>query len=337
MNKPAISGLMSVYNGEKYIAESIDSILNQTYQNFELVIIDDGSTDSTYDIIKSYNDSRIQLYRLEENVGVGKALNFGLSKIQGYYTAHFDADDIYYPERLQKQKDYLDKHPDITLLSSFVTYFPDNVEVAASLRYRSMKSRSEKRKKLFISWKDIQEKIYWYCCITHSSMMIRSEIIKKFGYSDYRMGEDYKLFYDLNKNGYKIVNMPEVLAKIRVSSGSITATHSDLAFKTLYLIKKEEINKLFNDQERVMLWGAGEFGKNFLEVLNENGLDVEGFIDSDLKKKGLIVKGKTVFTPDILSKNKDIKVLVVSDPGRLTIANYLKEIGFKHKEDFIVC
>ena len=337
MNKPAISGLMSVYNGEKYITETIDSILNQTYQNFDLVIIDDGSTDSTYDIIKSYNDSRIQLYRLEENVGVGKALNFGLSKIQGYYIAHFDADDIYYPERLQKQKDYLDKHPDITLVSSFVTYFPDNGEIATSMRFRSIKSRIEKRKNLFMSWKDIQEKIYWYCCITHSSMMIRSEIIKKFGYPDYRMGEDYKLFYDLNKNGYKIVNMAEVLAKIRISSGSITATHSDLAFKTIYMIKKEEIDKLFNDHERVMLWGAGGFGKNFLEVLNENGLDVEGFIDSDLKKKGLIVKGKSVFMPDILSKNKDIKVLVASDPGILTIANYLKGIGFKHKEDFIVC
>lgn len=337
MNKPAISGLMPVYNGEKYIAEAIDSILSQTYQNFELVIIDDGSTDSTYDIIKSYNDSRIQLYRLEENVGVGKALNFGLSKIQGHYIANFAADDIYYPERLQKQKDYLDNNPDITLVSSFVNYFPDNVEVAASMRFRSIKSRLEKRINCFSNWMDIQEKMYWYCCIAHSTLMIRSEINKKFGYPDYRMGVDYKLFYDLNKNGYKIMNMAEILAKIRVSFGSITATKSDLIYKTIYMIKKEEIRQLFTGPEGVMIWGAGGFGMNFLEVLNENGLDVEGFIDSDLKKKGSVVKGKSVFLPDILSKNKDIKILVLSDPGRLTIANHLKEIGFKHKKDFIVC
>lgn len=101
---PEISVLMSVYNGEKYIQEAIDSILNQTYSDFELIIINDGSTDQTREIIESYQDERIKLFNFKKNKGVGAVLKFGLTQVNGRYIAKADADDINHPERLLKQK-----------------------------------------------------------------------------------------------------------------------------------------------------------------------------------------------------------------------------------------
>ena len=120
---PEISVLMSVYNGEKYIQEAINSILNQTYQNFELIIVNDGSVDKTREIIEAYKEPRIVLFNLEENRGVGSALQFGLQKTQGKYIAKADADDIFHPTRLEKQKKFLDDNPDIALVEALLSTF----------------------------------------------------------------------------------------------------------------------------------------------------------------------------------------------------------------------
>ncbi len=105
---PKVSVLMSVYNGEKYLRESIDSILNQTFTDFEFLITDDGSTDSSRDIIESYNDSRIVLYNNEENMGLTKSLNIGIHRARGEYIARQDADDVSHPDRLKMQYEYME-------------------------------------------------------------------------------------------------------------------------------------------------------------------------------------------------------------------------------------
>ena len=101
---PEITALMSVYNGEEFIAETIESILNQTYPDFEFVIVNDGSTDRTKEIIESFKDDRIKLFNLDGNRGVGPALNYGLSKVKNKYVVKVDADDISVPTRFEEQK-----------------------------------------------------------------------------------------------------------------------------------------------------------------------------------------------------------------------------------------
>lgn len=111
MQKPLFSVLMPVYNGEKYLREAIDSILEQTLTDFEFLIIDDGSKDNSVQIINSYNDPRIRLVKNETNLGISKTLNRGIEMASAEFIARMDADDISYPARLQKQYDYLIKHP----------------------------------------------------------------------------------------------------------------------------------------------------------------------------------------------------------------------------------
>ncbi len=123
MNTPMISIIMSVYNEEKNIRQAVNSILNQTYRDFEFIIIDDASTDQTCKYIESYHDKRIVLYKNKVNKGLTHNLNFALNKAAGKYVARMDGDDISLPERLDTQFIFLEKNPEIKLISCGLNYF----------------------------------------------------------------------------------------------------------------------------------------------------------------------------------------------------------------------
>ena len=118
-SSPRITVLMPVYNCELYIKEAIDSILNQSFSDFEFIIIDDASSDSTVSIIKAYDDPRIQLIVKQQNSGYTNSLNYGLSIAKGEYIARMDGDDISFSERFEKQIAFLDKNPDVVLCGTF--------------------------------------------------------------------------------------------------------------------------------------------------------------------------------------------------------------------------
>ena len=126
MNKstPKVSVVMSVYNGSHYLQRSIESILNQTFTDFEFIIIDDGSTDNTWDLITEYanRDRRIKCFKNQENLGLTQTLNKGLNLARGEYLARQDVDDVSFPERLEKQVSYLELHPSVALISTGVQY-----------------------------------------------------------------------------------------------------------------------------------------------------------------------------------------------------------------------
>ena len=127
LKKDLISVVMSNYNTPiNYLKESIDSVLNQTYSNFEFIIIDDGSTDDSLKFIKSYDDPRIKLIVNEENIGLTKSLNKGLKAAQGEFIARMDSDDICYPERFEKQIEYMRKHPDTTVCGTWPNILDEN-------------------------------------------------------------------------------------------------------------------------------------------------------------------------------------------------------------------
>ncbi|OCL27617.1 hypothetical protein U472_03435 [Orenia metallireducens] len=336
---PEISVLMSVYNGEEFINESINSILNQTYKDFEFIIVNDGSTDRTQEIIESYDDNRIRLFNFEKNQGVGSALNFGLSKVRGKYVAKADSDDIFISTRLEEQKKFLDENDDIAVVGGLIEYFPHNKEVEESSRYKSFKSLIEVNKNKIINPKDIREKIYWYCCMNHTIMMIRTNVINKIGYIDIPMGTDYNLFYQLNKLGYKMAKINKVLAKMRISKTSITAKNKDYYYKqSLFSIKQEEINNLFKENNQVYIWGAGSMGKNLFYVLTANNLNIKGFIDNNKEKAKKRIERKEIYGPEIINRKgiKNIKIIIASQPGKFEIVKYLRGKGYKHLQDFLV-
>ena len=113
VNAPAVSVVMPVYNGEKYLRESIDSILNQTYTDYEFIIVNDGSNDKTEEIILSYNDNRIRYIKNEKNLQIVKSLNRGIELAKGRYIARMDADDISLPRRFEKQITFMENNLEI--------------------------------------------------------------------------------------------------------------------------------------------------------------------------------------------------------------------------------
>ena len=201
---------MPVYNSEKYLKESIDSILNQSYKDFELLIIDDGSTDSSIDIINSYNDSRIRVIKNNENKGLPYTRNLGLKLATGDYIAVMDSDDISYPNRLERQVDFLEKNLDIDILSSNF----DNLENETILKTKSKDKNSD----------EIKIELMFRCCIGNPTVMMRKQSIidKKLTYRDECfIAQDYSFWVD-SINKCKFYHINESLIAYRTGHDNIT-------------------------------------------------------------------------------------------------------------------
>jgi glycosyltransferase involved in cell wall biosynthesis len=205
-----ITVLMPAYNAGKYIREAIESVLQQTHRNFELLIVNDVSTDDTVGVVLSFNDPRIALVN-KEHEGIAQALNTGLRLSDSHYVARFDADDICMPDRLEKQFNFLEDHPDYVLTGSDAEYILENGEYLFSFNC------------IAHSNDEIQRNMYVYCPFIHSSVMYKKhEVIKAGGYNTHAHNfEDYLLWTALAKMG-KMQNLREPLIKVRFNPASVT-------------------------------------------------------------------------------------------------------------------
>ena len=208
--KPAITVLMPAYNVEKYIEEAITSVLQQTFSDFELVIVNDGSTDMTENIIKVFNDPRIILIN-QPNQGVAAALNKGLKIAKGDYIARFDADDICMPKRFSIQLGFLLNHPDYIIIGSDVDYIDMHNEFVFS--YTSSYYTNE----------EIQLNKLKTCPFIHSNVLFRKDaVINVGGYNIHaHTFEDHLLWQKILATG-KGCNLSEKLLKVRLNPNSIT-------------------------------------------------------------------------------------------------------------------
>jgi glycosyltransferase involved in cell wall biosynthesis len=211
---PKISVLMSVYNGEKYLRESIESILGQTFRDFEFVIIDDCSTDSTPDILAEYanSDQRIRVLRNDTNLRLSKSLNIGIAVACGEYIARQDADDVSLPTRLQEQVDYLREHPDTLILGGGVIAIDEHgMEIGTYLQLE----------------KDIDIKWRFFCGtpLNHTTVLVSRSALEAVGgypvepeFSAYEDGECWARIARIGK----LAGIPKPLAKYRLHSESLT-------------------------------------------------------------------------------------------------------------------
>jgi glycosyltransferase involved in cell wall biosynthesis len=209
-NHPQITVLMPAYNAAGYIAEAIASVLQQSFTDFELLIVNDGSTDNTLDIINAFDDERIVVIS-QENAGVAAALNTGLTHAKAPYIARFDADDICHPHRLEKQIAFLTANPDYIMVGSDVDFMMED----GSLLFHF--------KCIAHTHEEIIEKLYFYCPFVHPAVMYKKEsICQAGGYpTDAHNFEDYLLWTKIAKAG-KFYNLPEALIKYRLNAASVT-------------------------------------------------------------------------------------------------------------------
>lgn len=223
---PLVSVVMSCYNSEKYLKEAIDSILNQSYKNFEFIIWNDGSKDSSEDIIKEYTDSRIR-YFFHENTGLGTALNLACKEAKGKYIARMDSDDISLPTRLEEEVDYLENHENVVLLSCLAELMDDNGNfLGYGLPYSTPKIIKKHPGLIY-----------------HPGVMMRADAYKKTtGYPLIRTAEDLFLWYSMfNYGDVKIIKYP--LLKYRVTSGSLSSNWNDYMINNMTTLWKIIANK----------------------------------------------------------------------------------------------
>ena len=201
-NLPLITVLMPVYNGIKYLGEAIQSILNQTFQNFEFIIIDDGSTDDSVKIIKSYDDNRIRLVENKNNLGQSETLNKGLSLTRGNYIARMDQDDISMPERLKKQFEFMENNLDIDVCGSWLQLMGKYDGIV------ELETDSERIKINLLTNQNL----------AHPAVMIRKDTLVKYDLNynpTFTISNDYDLWIRMFEY-CSFANLPEPLLKFRM-------------------------------------------------------------------------------------------------------------------------
>lgn len=211
---PKITVLMPLFNGERFVREALESILGQTITDFELLIIDDGSSDASVRIVGDYDDSRIRLIRNHENLGVTATLNRGIDLARGEYIARMDCDDISLPNRLAEQAAYLEQHPDCAMVAVMVTMMDENGnEIGAWLDDRKTGTGESIRR--FLPRAN---------CIAHPGIMIRKSILSRYRYNErQRVAQDYDLWLRMAADGLVITKLEKPLLRYRVHTASITA------------------------------------------------------------------------------------------------------------------
>jgi glycosyltransferase involved in cell wall biosynthesis len=230
---PKISVLMPVYNGEKYLKEAIESVLYQDFTDFEFLIINDGSTDSSTKIISSYTDARIRIIDNEKNIGLVGTLNKGLDLAKGEYIARMDCDDISIKSRLSVQVKLMDSNKNIGASGSF---------------YRLLRKNKKAISDLPINNEEIKAFMIFNSPIAHPSAIIRSSILKQHNLkydSEYIHCEDYNLWSQISEFS-QLANTADVLLEYRVHENQITGNAKFLFAKSssLNLIRLRHLKLL---------------------------------------------------------------------------------------------
>ncbi len=228
---PKISVVMSVFNGDQFLAQSIEAILNQTFQDFEFIIIDDASTDNCWEILNSFStkDHRIKLSRNEKNIGIEgfiKNLNYGCSIAKGKYIARIDQDDVAREDRLQLQFDFLESNPDIFIVGSALQKIDEKGKhlglMSAPLDDKAIREIMPKKISLY-----------------HPAIMFRKSFDGNFYREKIRYCEDYDFYLRIMTDNLKMANLPDCLLEYRILEKSMSR-QQDKVIKNLFINKAKE-------------------------------------------------------------------------------------------------
>lgn len=226
-NHPRVSVVVPVFNRQDYIGSAIESVLAQSFADFELLVVDDGSTDRTPEIVQSYRDPRIRLISHPHNLGIPTSRNRGLESARGEYIATLDSDDWAHPQRLQRQVAFLDSHPEHALVGSWIGRINSD---GRSYRIQTRPLRAE----------DVQVQLLFGGAMVNSSTMGRTALLQRFGFrAEFPVRQDFDLFVRLAAQ-YPLANLPYPLTLCRRHPAQATKIHAALVRdKTLAILGAE--------------------------------------------------------------------------------------------------
>ena len=333
---PRVSVLMPCYNVEATLDETMESLLGQTMGSFEIVAVDDGSTDSTLAMLEGWAQRapRVKVLPLPHR-GIIPALNEGLAACEAPYVARMDGDDRAHPTRLERQVGYLDQHPDVAVLASQVEGFPVG-DVREGFR-------------IYIDWlnslithADITREIFVESPLPHPSLTFRKRwVVELGGYKEFGWPEDYDLWLRLYIAGARFAKTPEVLLYWREHPERLTRTDSRYSVKNFLRAKAHYIMRgPLADRDAVIIWGAGQMGRRLSKHLLKEGAPIVAFIDIDEKKIGRTRKGRPILPPEALKDELGrythpvVLAAVRSRGARSLIRERLSSMGLREAMDW---
>ena len=238
---PLVSVIMSTFNREQMIMETIDSVLNQTFEDFEFIIINDASTDSTQSIIEKYNDSRIHLYSNKQNCGCTFNYHNANNLANGKYIAHIDDDDLFLNDKLQKQVEFLEQNPHIDMVGTYIETFGEGARPSWVFY-----SKPE----------EIDFLMNLYNPLCHSSVMYRKSFLDKHAINydiSKKCAQDYDFYKQFLLKGAKIANISDVWVRYRMHANRLTDVKEtqEIQIENAEIVKKELLSRFFSDNELV--------------------------------------------------------------------------------------
>lgn len=320
---------MPVYNAEKYLPEAIESILCQTFNDFEFMITNDGSTDTSEEIIKKYakKDSRIRIIS-RKNKGLVYTLNEQLSIAHGKYIVRMDADDISDKTRIEKQVRYMEENKDIYLAGC---YYDMLVEPGTNEEIVTCLKRINKNVNKFND--STPQHMFLGYVLLHPTWIFRRELVERIGgYAAYNHCEDGEFLFRVLASGYKIGTVQEKLFQYRVydlsKSGNDRLSNTGIKEDIIDYHMKYFKEYMENFDKEFVVWGADITGNLTVKKILEQfpKAQFKGYIDSFAEPD----KDKLLYKPDFIDKHEHYYVFIATNGGLDYAVNYLENLG-RHK------
>jgi glycosyltransferase involved in cell wall biosynthesis len=331
---PAISIVMPLRDAAGTLERALDSILAQTWTDWELIAVDDGSVDATPDILHAHagRDRRVRVLTTAPR-GIAAALQTGCDTARGAWIARMDGDDLMHPGRLAGQWEFAQCHPGLGVVSCLVGYVGDAPGYAAHVDWLNTQ----------VSPADIALRRFVEAPVAHPSVMFRRDLIERHGgYRDGDFPEDYELWLRWLDAGVRFGKVPERLLEWHDSPGRTSRCDPRYAVERFAEVKCRYLARWLRDhvapERRLWLWGAGRITRRRFDPLERDGLRLAGFIDIDPKKSGRHRDGRPVVMADQLPDRREAFVLagVASRGAREAIATHLTARGWVEGTDFLM-
>lgn len=332
---PHVTILLPIYNAEPTLEECLNSIERQTLGSYELLAVDDGSTDASAAIVeeRARRDPRIRRIA-PGRVGLVRALNLGIEHARSPLLARMDADDLMHPQRLQLQREYLDRHPDVALAATQVELFPPELVKEGYRQYVRWQNAC-------IEPHEIVDNLYVESPLAHPSVMMRRDVLEAVGgYADGPFPEDYELWLRLHHAGYKMGKVPRPLLYWRERDDRTSRTdprYDREAFDRLragYLAKDDRLSP----HRDFVIWGAGRKTRQRARQLLDRGRTPAAWIDIDPHKIGNTVWGIPVLSSQWLADAHPrpfVLIYVTRHGAREEVVSCLEEWGYRPSDDYL--
>ena len=332
MSSPSVSILLPVHNEERYLPEALTSMQRQTFTDWELVVVDDGSTDATAQILAeaARSDRRIRVIK-QENLGIAASLNRGLSHCRAEIVARMDGDDISHPRRLELQSQLLRDNPQIDLVACEVQHFPRPTLQEGMKAYEAWQNG-------LVEHEEIELDLYVESPFAHPSVLFRRKIVADLGgYRQLAWAEDYDLWLRMASSGARFTRLRKKLFFWRDRPERLTRTAANCSAEAFRMCKAHFlVEGYLRGIDSVTLWGSGLEGKAWRKALMAQNIRVERWIEIDRRKIGQTIHGAPVVPINELAPDQGKMLITIGAKGaRAQVRQWAEERGLVEGKDFV--